>query len=383
LQYRQFGRMDWQVSALGYGCARLPTLGGEAQVDEPRAIALIRRAIEGGVNYLDTAYIYHGGQSEIVIGKALADGYRQHVKVATKLYLYRVSSIADADRMLDEQMRRLQVDHIDMYLFHDVRRARWDMVQRLGLLEWMEKQQARGRIGVTGFSFHDELDVFKAVVDGYDKWATCVVLYNYMDLTRQAGMEGVRYAAARGIAVAAMEPLLGGALVDPPPEVQAVWDAAESRRTAADWGMQWLWHQSQVAVALSGMSTMQQVEENLASADRSAVGSLSSADVAAVERVRSEYYRLRQVPCSTCSYCLPCPNGVNIPRVFEIYNYGYIHKRPGDARYQYSELPEETRAGACTGCRACESLCTQGLPISELMPRVESVLGHGEDYPRL
>ena len=312
---------------------------------------------------------------------ALKDGYRDHVKIATKLHLMTTRSIADADRMLNEQLDRLGVEQIDLYLFHDMRRARWDTVQQLDLLRWMEKAQADGRIGVTGFSFHDELDVFKAVVDGYDKWAVCVVLYNYMDLTRQAGMEGVRYAAGRGIAVAAMEPLLGGALVQQPPDVLRLWDAAERKRTPADWGMQWLWHQPEVSVVLSGMSTTEQVDENLASADRSGVGSLTEAELALVHRVRATYGKLRQIECGTCSYCMPCPNGINIPGNFEAYNYGYIHKRAGDARYFYSEIPEEARAAECTACRACESRCPQGIAISDWMPRVHAVLGEKAEYP--
>ena len=191
----------------------------------------------------------------------------------------------------------------------------------------------------------------------------------------------MRYAADHGIAVAAMEPLLGGALVEPPAAVQAVWDAADHRRTPADWGLQWLWHQPEVSVVLSGMNAMQQLEENLASAERSGVGSLSAAEVALVDRVREQYHKLWQIPCGQCSYCMPCPSGVNIPRNFEIYNYGHVHSRPGDARYFYSELEEGERAVNCTECHTCESRCPQGITISEWMPRVHAVLGEKAEYP--
>ncbi|MHB0877471.1 MAG: aldo/keto reductase [Anaerolineae bacterium] len=383
MQYRQFGKLGWQASALGFGCMRLPTLGSYGNVDEPQAIRMIHHAIDRGVNYLDTGYSYHEGNSERVLGQALRDGYREKAKVATKLPMWQVETAADPERLLNEQLQRLGVEQIDVYLFHGIRQARWDTIQRLDLLRWAERAVADGRVGALGFSFHDSLDLFKTVVDAYDSWAMCQVLYNYMDTERQAGTAGVRYAAAKGLAVVVMEPLMGGNLVNPPPEVQTIWDSAPVKRTPADWALQWLWHQPEVAVALSGMSTMAQVDENVASAERSAVGSLSPMELSLVDMVSQQYEWLRQVDCSRCSYCMPCPNGVNIPRNFEIYNQGFMFNRIAEARRSYAELPEGERAAACVACGTCESLCPQELTISELMPQVDAVLGQGADYPEM
>ena len=237
MRYRTFGKLGWQISALGFGCMRLPTLGSYEEIDEPEAIRIMRYGIDHGINYLDTGYSYHGGNSERVIGKALKDGYRERVKVATKLPMWQVETADQPERLLNEQLEKLQVEQIDVYLFHGIRQARWDTIQRLDLLRWAERAVADGRVGVLGFSFHDSVALFKTVVDGYDKWAMCQPMYNYMDIERQAGTEGVRYAAAKGLAVVAMEPLLGGNLVNPPPQVQALWDTAPVKRTPADWAL--------------------------------------------------------------------------------------------------------------------------------------------------
>jgi len=382
MKYRRFGKLDWQVSALGFGCMRLPVIGGDhANIDEQEATRMLHYAIDHGVNYVDTAYPYHGGNSEYFLGRALQGGYRDRIRLATKLPCWLVESADDFDKFLNEQLKRLQTDHIDFYLLHGLGRERWHKMRDLGILERAEKAKADGRIGHICFSFHDSYDVFKEIVDGYDGWTACQIQYNYMDIENQAGTKGLQYAASKGLAVVIMEPLLGGRLVNPPQPIQELWDSAPQKRTPAAWALQWLWNQPEVSVVLSGMSTMEQVQENVASAAASEVGSLSEEELALIARVRARYRELCPIPCTRCGYCMPCPNGVNIPRNFEIYNEGAMYDKPEHARDAYTRwFPEPERANQCIGCRECEDKCPQQIPISEWMPLVHQVLGEGRPY---
>ncbi|MBC7260584.1 MAG: aldo/keto reductase [Chloroflexi bacterium] len=381
MQYRKFGKLDWKVSALGFGCMRLPTRSqNPADIDEPEATRMIRYAIDHGVNYIDTAYPYHGGNSEPFLGRALQGGYRAKIRLATKLPCWLVQSASDFDRYLNEQLQRLQTDHIDFYLLHSLNKAEWTKVRDLGVLSWAEKAIADGRIGYLGFSFHDEYPVFQKIVDAYDRWTFCQIQYNYMDINHQAGTKGLHYAASKGLAVVVMEPLLGGRLVNPPEPVQKIWESAPKKRTPADWALQWLWNQPEVSVVLSGMSTMQQVEENLASADRSGIGILSQEELDIIARVRAKYNELCPIPCTACGYCMPCPSGVDIPRVFRQFNYGAIYNAVEEARSGYQNIPEQARADKCSECHQCEELCPQHIPISTWMKRVDQVLAHGRPY---
>ncbi len=381
MQYRKFGKLDWQVSALGFGCMRLPTVEGKSEnIDEPEATRMLRYAIDHGVNYVDTAYGYHGGNSERVVGRALKDGYREKVRLATKLPCWLVKTAEDFDRLLDEQLGKLQTDHIDFYLLHALNRESWHKMRDLGVREWAQKPLGDGRVRYLGFSFHDDFDAFKEIVDAYD-WTFCQIQYNYMDVENQAGTKGLQYAAAKGMAVVIMEPLLGGRLVNPPQPIQALWDGAPVRRSPADWALQWLWSQPEVSVVLSGMSTMQQVEENLASASASGVGTLSEADLALIAQVRERYKALCPIPCTGCGYCMPCPNGVDIPRNFEVYNQGVMYDKAEHSREEYNHwIPQEARASACIQCRECEDKCPQHILISEWMPIVHEVLGEGKPF---
>jgi predicted aldo/keto reductase-like oxidoreductase len=382
MKYRKFGKLDWQVSALGFGCMRLPTIEDDsAKIDEPEATRMLHYAIDHGVNYVDTAYPYHGGNSERFVGRALQGGYREKVKLATKLPCWLVEGAGDFDKLLSEQLEKLQTDHVDFYLLHGLNENRWPKMRDLGVIEWAEKMIADGRIRYLGFSFHDVYDVFKEIVDARD-WTFCQIQYNYMDIDYQAGVKGLQYAASKGMAVVVMEPLLGGALVDPPPQIQAMWDSAAKERSAADWAFQWLWSQPEVSVVLSGMSAMQHVEENLASADASGVGTLTEDELALVEQVRAKFDELCPIPCTQCEYCMPCPNGVNIPRNFKTYNGGLIYDKLDQSRGIYRWLSQSMNAGAdkCIQCLECEEKCPQSILISEWMPVVHEVLGEGKPY---
>jgi predicted aldo/keto reductase-like oxidoreductase len=382
MQYRKFGRLDWKVSALGFGCMRLPTIGGEsANVDEPEATKMLHYAIDHGVNYVDTAYPYHDGNSERVLGRALRSGYREKIKLATKLPCWDVKEAGDFDRFLGEQLERFQTGHVDFYLLHALNDDRWHAMRDLGVLGRAEQALADGRIGYLGFSFHGGYEAFQEIIDGYDGWTLCQIQYNYVDIENQAGTKGLRYAASKGLAVVVMEPVRGGRLADPPDAVQQIWDRASKRRSPPDWALQWVWNQPEVAVALSGMSTMQQVEENVASAAASGIGSLSAEELDLFDQVRTKYEDLCPIPCTRCDYCMPCPNGVHIPRNFTIYNDGIVYNRPDHARDGYNNrMPEEARASACIQCRECEDKCPQSIPISEWMVVVHQVLGEGKPY---
>jgi len=379
MQYRSFGRLDWKASALGFGCMRLPTVDGDRlspNIDEAEAVRMIRHAIDNGVNYLDTAYPYHGGQSEVVVGKALKDGYRERVRLATKLPVWLVESPADFDRLLDEQLAKLQTSTIDFYLLHALNRGRWrEIVLKHDLLTRAEAALADGRIGHLGFSFHDEYEGFEEIVSGTNLWSFCQIQYNYMDTENQAGARGLKLAAEKGLAVVVMEPLMGGRLADPPKDVLAAMEGYPARRSPVEWALEWLWDQPEVSVVLSGMTTMAQVEENLCIADQARTGSFGPAEQALIADVREKYRARMVIPCSKCNYCMPCPNGVWIPANFEFYNYVHLYDDLAAARFRYQAfLKEEQRSGACIACGVCEGLCPQGIKISEWMPKVTALL---------
>jgi hypothetical protein len=379
MQYRNFGKLDWKASALGFGCMRFPTTDGErlsANIVEDEALRMVRHAIDSGVNYLDTAYAYHGGQSEVVVGKALQDGYREKVKLATKLPVWLVESGADFDRLLSEQLVKLQTDHIDFYLLHALSHSRWhDVVLKHNLLTRAEAALADGRIRHLGFSFHDEYEGFEEIVNGSDLWSFCQIQYNYMDTENQAGTRGLKLAADKGLAVVIMEPLMGGRLADPPKDILEVIESFPVRRSPAEWALQWLWDQPEVSLILSGMTAMEQVEENLRSADRSRIAAFTPAEHALIAQVKEMYSSRIAIPCGKCNYCMPCPNGVNIPGNFDFFNYAHLYDDVSGARFKYQVfLTEEQRSSACIACGICEGLCPQNITISEQMAKVTALL---------
>lgn len=382
MQYRTFGKLDWKSSALGFGCMRLPTTDPQDRttIDEDLATQMVRYAIDHGVNYIDTAYPYHNGESERFVGRVLQDGYREKVRLATKLPVWAVDAEDAPDRILNEQLEKLQTDHIDFYLFHALSRLRWETVEQFNLLAWAEKALADGRICHLGFSFHDNYDAFKIIVDATDLWSFCQIQYNFMDIENQAGTKGLRYAASKGLAVVIMEPILGGRLVNPPQPVQDIWGSAPVQRKPADWALQWLWNQPEVSVVLSGMSTMQHVTENVESASNSGVGTLTVEELAVVDRVRAKYEELCPIPCTKCEYCLPCTVDLKIPELFDILNRAAMYNKFAEAREHYARLSDAEKANACIQCRVCEEKCPQSIPISEWMLVVHDVLGAGKAF---
>ena len=374
MRYRRMRGVAAPLSILGFGAMRLPC-GADGRIDRPAATALVRRAIDAGVNYVDTAYVYHEGESEPFLGEALGDGYRDRVQLATKLPVFAVERREQMDRLLDEQRARLRTDAIDFYLLHGLNGAAWDRMTALGVLEFLDDALADGRIRHAAFSFHDDFTAFVPIADAYD-WTFAQVQYNYMDLHYQGGVEAVRYAADRGMGVVVMEPLRGGALARPIPGAAGLWARAGPERTPAEWGLAWLWDQPEVTVVLSGMSAMAQLEENLAAADRAAAGMLSPKVRAIYDEVRELYRARTAVGCTRCGYCQPCPSGVDIPECFSLYNEAHVYGDPAAARSRYHLFARYGGAAAnCTGCGECEERCPQGLEIRRHLKAVDELLG--------
>ncbi len=373
MKYRKFGKLEWQCSALGFGAMRFPS-EPEGNYDNPleeEAVELVRYAIDQGVNYIDTAYPYHAEKSEVIVGKALQDGYREKVKVATKMPCWLVETPADFDKYLDIQLERLQVNSIDFYLLHGIWKQRWEHMQELKVFGWAETAMADGRIKYLGFSFHDDYPLFKEVVDGYDNWTMAQIQYNFLNEDVQAGTAGLEYAAEKGLAVVIMEPLMGGTIPNPPAEIKKIWD--EAGKNPADVALRWLWDKPEVSLVLSGMRSMEDVKKNLESADNSGIETLTAVEHNLVDRVCTEYGKLAVIPCTKCQYCLPCPQGVDIPRNFEIYNESLLNPHLNKALYSW-HLKESHMARSCIGCQECEEKCPQHIEISKLMPEIDKAL---------
>ncbi len=376
--YRKFGKTNEMVSSLGFGCMRLPLLpgGDNTQIDEQHATKLLRYAIDNGVNYIDTAYPYHGtgmgyaGNSEPFVGRVLQDGYREKVKIATKLPSWLIKTREDMDNYLNEQLQRLQTDTIDFYLVHSLNSNSWSTVRDLGVNEFLDQAIADGRIRYAGFSFHDKLDLFKEIVDACD-WSFCQIQYNYLDEEFQAGRAGLEYAAAKGLGIAIMEPLRGGKLATHIPQAaNDLMKAKNQHWTPAQWALRWLWDQPEVAVVLSGMNAMEQVEANIQTASEAEIGSLTKAERLTIDAVKDVFKQKTKVNCTTCGYCLPCPKGVNIPHCFTVYNNYYMF---GEEENYRRSLASQQRASDCVDCGKCEDHCPQGIPIRRELKKVSTV----------
>jgi predicted aldo/keto reductase-like oxidoreductase len=368
MNYRTFPKTGEKVSLLGFGCMRLPVLDGDhAKIDEAEAVRMIRYAIDNGVNYVDTAYVYHGGFSEVLLGKALKDGYREKVFVADKLPLMHVKTTEDVSSLLSEQLRRLDMAHIDMYLLHDVREKSWEKVNALGMLDVLKEKRAQGLIKNIGFSYHGETAAFfKEVIDAFP-WDFCQIQLNYMDAEIQAGTEGLKYAAGKGVPVVIMEPLKGGKLTSVLPEsVQKYWDGVDVKRSPAEWAFRWIADFPEVLTVLSGMSTFEQVEENVRILSEADAGILSESERAIIGKVAAEYNKLTPYSCTACKYCIPCPAGLDIPGLISLRNEATVFESPEAVSFAIRTFVRP-QPSECVACKVCEEKCPQHLPIADIM----------------
>lgn len=375
MQYRKFGKTGCDVSVLGFGCMRFPT-NEDGSIDEPAVDAMLKFAVDRGLNYVDTAWPYHGGESESVLGRVLAGGYRDKVYLATKSPIGMLKSPADFDRILDAQLKKLQTDHIDFYLLHNLNGINWPNVAlKFKTLERLEAAQKEGKIGHLGFSFHDHYDVFKEIVDYYPNWEFCLIQLNYLDVEFQAGVKGAKYAADKGLGVAIMEPLRGGFLADIPARAAEIFAAAPIQKSQVEWAFDFLWNMPEVSLLLSGMGKMKMVEENVEYAHRAAVGMFGPEETEILEAVQKRFEEYSVIPCTGCSYCVPCPMNVAIPVVLTIYNRLQMGVPLEDCNRMYAQIPPPygDKASLCFDCHRCERLCPQKIKIVDELKKVKKV----------
>ena len=381
--YRNLKKTGIKVSILGFGCMRLPIIDGNPErINVPLATKMLHHAIDQGVNYVDTAYPYHGistaggGKSEIFLGNVLKNVYRDQVYLATKLPSWLVQKKDDFNLYLNEQLQRLQTDKIDFYLLHGLNQNLWKNLTDIGVIDFMDSALDDNRIGYAGFSFHDESESFKEIVDSYN-WSFSMIQYNYMDQEFQAGKAGLEYAATKNLGIMIMEPLRGGCLSNNiPPDIQAIWDQAEVKRTPAEWALRFLWDQPEINTVLSGMTTMEHVKENLRIAENGHPNSLTKEEKYLIQEVREAYQTRMHVGCTSCNYCMPCPNGVDIPLNLNVLNDFYIYQNMEKPAGNYSFLSAKKMSAAyCTDCGECEGKCSQNLSIREYLKETAKTFG--------
>lgn len=382
--YRNLGKTKEEVSILGFGAMRLPTKGINSKINEKEANEMLKYGIENGINLIDTAYSYHssdldsGGNSESFIGEFLKENsYRDDVLLSTKSPCWLIEKKSDFDYYLNEQLKKLQTDSIDFYLLHSLTEETWNTVKNLDVLDFLDDALNSGKIKHVGFSAHTEIDYLIEIIDEYPKWEAVLTQMNYLDEYYQTGVQGLHYLKEVNIGSMVMEPLRGGRLVQNIPQsVQDIWSKAEVKRTPVEWALQYLWNRDDVDCVLSGMSTLKQVKENIEIASRSYPYSISEHDQEIIREVSQEYRSLKANDCTTCGYCMPCPQGVDIPNCLKEYNIAKMLNNPAASAMQYfSLIDEKGRAENCTMCEECLNFCPQMLNIPEELEKVVEYFG--------
>ncbi len=384
MQFRKFEKLGWDVSALGFGAMRFQTkkVGDKDVIDEEIAIPLIRKSIDKGINYVDTAWPYHNETSEIIVGKALKDGYREKVKLVSKSPLWLVQSVKDFENYFNQQLIKLQTDYLDVYLLHGMNEARWKQVQELKILDKMVQLKKEGKIRAIGFSFHDSTDLFKRIIDGFD-WDVVQIQFNYVDVQYQAGTEGLEYASKKGIPVIVMEPLRGGRLVSENENLKKIVENYSPKQSLADWALRFVWNFPAVKVVLSGMNSLKMVEENIQTAETAKENSLNQNDFKVIQQLRETFNKYTRIPCTYCSYCMPCPSGVNIPENFNLLNSKSWSPQNSFYHLAYTWLakdeeslkgsPNNGNASMCTKCNVCLEKCPQNINIPNELDKIYNI----------
>jgi predicted aldo/keto reductase-like oxidoreductase len=370
--YRKLNKTGFDISSLGFGCMRLPIIDHKPdKIDYPLATKMLHHAINSGVNYVDTAYFYHAaifgtkGESEFFVGSALSGEWRKKVYLATKMPLFHLNQKEQMGTFLTEQLERLKTDYLDFYLLHGLNGEVWDKMKSLGVREFLDKKKAEGIIRFPAFSFHGEAKDFIRICDEYD-WTFGQIQYNYMDINFQAGYNGLKYAADKGMGVVVMEPLKGGKLAQKlPVEMTTVFNDSSIKMSPAEWALRFVWNEPGVSTVLSGMSTMEQVIENLRIADTGYAGSLNQEELSIYDKLRNAMGSRIKADCTECRYCMPCSSGVDIPDVMAALNNAAIWNDANAWLTGYVRI--RGKACKCTACKECEKVCPQGLPISEFM----------------
>ncbi len=367
MQKTMFENLGVETSMLGFGCMRFPTNDGK--IDEAESEKLIDRAMQAGVTYYDTAYPYHNGESEPFLGKALSKYDRSSYYLATKLPIWDVKSIADVEKIFNDQLARLGVDYVDFYLIHALDEAKWDTVLKYGILDYCDKLKSEGKIRYFGFSFHDEYEAFEKIIS-YRKWDFVQLQLNYIDIREQAGLRGVDLCKKLGVPIIVMEPVKGGTLAKLPREVDEKFKSQDPKVSTASWAMRWCGTLDNVKVILSGMSSMEQVEDNIKTF--SVFKPLNNAEKAIVQEVADTLNSRMRNACTDCRYCLPCPAGVNVPANFDRWNRYAVYGDKENSIVRWADFKDDEKAHNCIGCGACETKCPQKINIREDLKRLQA-----------
>jgi|SRR6056297_305894 len=367
--YRKMKSTGDKVSVLGFGCMRFPT-DDDGNIKKNESEKMLDYAVDNGVNYFDTAWPYHGEKSEPFVGNYFQDN-RKDIYLATKLPSWKIEKREDMDEYFKKQLKRLKTDYIDYYLLHALNKKRWEQLLEKDIFDFVEDIKKKNKIRAIGFSFHGKLETFKDIIDSYD-WDFCQIQYNFMDTNYQAGLEGLKYAADKGIDLVIMEPLRGGMLTSNVPEdIQEIWNNLGKNSSPAEWALRWVWNHPEVTITLSGMSAMNHVKENINVSDKAVANSLTDKQLAIIDKVRKTYDERTRVNCTNCKYCMPCPNGVNIPAAFRFYNNAYIYNEFERMKNFYNRaLDDDSKASKCIECGECLDKCPQNISIIEKLKEV-------------
>ncbi len=366
MKYRKFGRLDWQVSTLGFGLENLPK-------DEDETIKMLRHAIDGGVNFIDVGSLITLKNKSPVLLKALGDGYHKKVKIAVTIPSVKINAVADFDRQLEDLLRLLNTNSIDFLILGGLNRFTWPKLQEMAITRQLDKVIANKKVGYVGFFFHDQYQFLREIIAAYDNWTFCQFQYSLMDIDHHPGVSGLTYAAEKGLVVVVSKPLLGGRLTkNIPQSVAKIWSASEPKRSPAEWGLRWVWNHPEVATIVCDMNSFEQVKQNLALADKAEAGSFTVPEELVINQVRDAYRELKPLPCTACRGCMPCLQGIDAPRIFEIYNDAVMFNDAATGHEIYRR--EHHNINDCNECGSCASKCALGYPIPQWLKKARELL---------